>query len=123
MNYQDDIPLAKRIKSIKAITPKSFLPIGLLFLGIGISLTLLVNKSVLRQQISSDDSINSVEKNQKKSLLGHLPYQEASKDELILFSSGIYVHKEIYANLKEMQLRAAQTGISLKLLSGYRSIN
>ncbi len=123
MNYQDDIPLAKRIKSIKAITPKSFLPIGLLFLGIGISLTLLVNKSVLRQQISSDDSINSVGKNQKKSLLGHLPYQEASKDELVLFSSGIYVHKEIYANLKEMQLRAAERGISLKLLSGYRSIN
>ena len=56
-------------------------------------------------------------------MLGHLPYPEASKNELILFSPGIYVHKEIYENLKEMQFMAAQRGISLQLLSGYRSID
>ena len=123
MNYQDDIPLAKRIKSIKTITIKSFLLIGLLFLGLGISLTLLTNKSLLRQIKSLDDSINSSATNQNKSLLGHLPYPEASKDELILFSPGIYVHKDIYANFKEMQFLAAQRGISLQLLSGYRSID
>jgi len=123
MNYQDDIPLAKRIKSIKTITTKSFLLIGLLFLGLGISLTLLTNKSLLRQTKSLDDSINSSATNQNKSLLGHLPYPEASKDELILFSPGIYVHKDIYANFKEMQFLAAQRGISLQLLSGYRSID
>ena len=123
MNYQDDIPLARRIKSIKTITTKSFLLIGLLFLGLGISLTLLTNKSLLRQTKSLDDSINSSATNQNKSLLGHLPYPEASKDELILFSPGIYVHKDIYANFKEMQFLAAQRGISLQLLSGYRSID
>ena len=123
MNYQDDIPLAKRIKSIKTISIKSFLRIGLLFIGLGISLTLLANKSVLRQTKSLEDSINSIETTQNKSLLGHLPYPEASKDELILFSPGIYVHKDIYENFKEMQYIAAQRGISLKLLSGYRSID
>ena len=123
MNYQDDIPLAKRIKSIKTITNKSFLRIGLLFVGLGISLTFMVNKSVLLQTKSSDDSLNSVEINQDKSLLGHLPYPEASKDDLVLFSPGIYVHKDIYENFKEMQFIAAQRGISLQLLSGYRSIN
>ena len=123
MNYQDDIPLAKRIKSIKTITPKSFLRIGLLFVGLGISLTLLVNRSVLLQTKSLDDLINSTESTQDKSLLGHLPYPEASKDELILFSPGIYVHKDIYENFKEMQFMAAQRGISLQLLSGYRSID
>ena len=123
MNYQDDIPLAKRIKSIKTISINSFLRIGLLFLGLGISLTLLANKSVLRQTKSLEDSINSIESTQNKSLLGHLPYPEASKDELILFSPGIYVHKDIYENFKEMQYIAAQRGISLKLLSGYRSID
>jgi len=123
MNYQDDIPLARRIKSIKTITTKSFLLIGLLFLGLGISLTLLANKSVLRQTKSLDYSINTSATNQNKSLLGHLPYPEASKDELILFSPGIYVHKDIYANFKEMQFLAAERGISLKLLSGYRSID
>ena len=122
MNYQDDIPLAKRIKSIKTITTKSFLRIGLLFLALGIALTTLANKSVLRQTKSLEDSINSADKNQKKSLLGHLPYPEASRDELILFSAGIYVHKEIYDTFKEMQSKAAQRGISLQLLSGYRSI-
>ena len=123
MNYQDDIPLAKRIKTIKTITPNSFLRIGVLFLGLGISLTLLLNKSVLRQTISLDDSLNSIQSTQNKSLLGHLPYPEASKEELILFSPGIYVHKDIYDNFKEMQFKAAQRGISLQLLSGYRSID
>ncbi len=123
MNYQDDIPLAKRIKSIKTITAKSFLRVGILFLGLGIFLTVLANKSVLLQTESSEDLIDSPEITQNKSLLGHLPYNEASKEELILFSPGIYVHKDIYKNLKEMQFKAAQKGISLKLLSGYRSIN
>ena len=123
MNYQDDIPLAKRIKSIKTINTKSFLRIGLLLFGFVISITFLANKSVFRQTTSSVNSIKSTERKQNKSLLGHLPYPEASKDELILFSPGIYVHKDIYENFKEMQFMAAQRGISLKLLSGYRSID
>ena len=123
MNYQDDIPLAKRIKSIKTINTKSFLPIGLLLFGFVISITFLANKSVFRQTTSSVNSIKSTERKQNKSLLGHLPYPEASKDELILFSPGIYVHKDIYENFKEMQFMAAQRGISLQLLSGYRSID
>ena len=123
MNYQDDIPLAKRIKSIKTINTKSFLRIGLLLFGFVISITFLANKSVFRQTTSSVDSIKSTERKQNKSLLGHLPYPEASKDELILFSPGIYVHKDIYENFKEMQFMAAQRGISLQLLSGYRSID
>ena len=123
MNYQDDIPLAKRIRSIKTFTSRSFLRFGILFFGLGISLTFLANKPLFRQTKSLDDSINSTEINQNKSLLGHLPYPEASKNELILFSPGIYVHKEIYESFKEMQFMAAQRGISLKLLSGYRSID
>ena len=123
MNYQDDIPLAKRIKSIKTINTKSFLRIGLLLFGFVISITFLANKSVFRQTTSSVNSIKSTERKQNKSLLGHLPYPEASKDELILFSPGIYVHKDIYENFKEMQFMAAQRGISLQLLSGYRSID
>ena len=123
MNFQDDIPMAKRIKSIKTINTKSFLRIGLLLFGFVISLTFLANKSVFRQTTSSVNSIKSTERKQNKSLLGHLPYPEASKDELILFSPGIYVHKDIYENFKEMQFMAAQKGISLQLLSGYRSID
>ena len=123
MNYQDDIPLAKRIRSIRTLSSKSFLRFGLLFIGLGVSLTFLADKSFLRQTKSLDDSINSTEINQNKSLLGHLPYPEASKNELILFSPGIYVHKEIYEKFKEMQFMAAQRGISLQLLSGFRSID
>ena len=123
MNYQDDIPLAKRINSIRTIPAKSFFRMALLFFLFCISLIFLSNKSVLRQTKSSEDSINLIENIQNKSLLGHLPYPEASKDELILFSPGIYVHKDIYENFKEMQFKAAQRGIDLQLLSGYRSIN
>ncbi len=123
MNYQDDIPIAKRVKSIKTISTKSFLRIGLISLGLGISFVLLVNKSVLRITQYSNNSIKSSETIQNESLLGHLPYTEASKEELILFSPGIYVHKDIYKNFKEMQFLAAQRGISLQLLSGFRSID
>jgi len=123
MNYQDDIPLAKRINSIRTIPAKFFFRMVLLFFLVGISLIFLSNKSFLRQTKSSEDSINLIENIQNKSLLGHLPYPEASKDELILFSPGIYVHKDIYENFKEMQFKAAQRGIDLQLLSGYRSIN
>ena len=83
MNYQDDIPLAKRIRSIKTFTIKSFMGLGFLFLGCGISLMFLVDKSFLRQTKFLDDSINSPQINQNKSLLGHLPYTEALKNELI----------------------------------------
>ncbi|WP_413390237.1 M15 family metallopeptidase [Prochlorococcus marinus] len=123
MNYQDDIPLAKRIRSIKTLSNKSFLRLGLLLVGLSISLSFLANKSFLRQTKSLDNVISSSKTKQNKSLLGHFPYPEASKNELILFSPGIYVHKEIYENFKEMQLMAAQRGISLQLLSGYRSID
>ncbi len=123
MNYQNDIPLARRIRSIKTLTVKSFLRLGVLFVGLGISLMFLVDKSLLRQTKSLKESIESTEINQDKSLLGHLPYPEASKNELVLFSPGIYVHKEIYENFKEMQFMAAQRGVSLQLLSGFRSID
>ena len=123
MNYQDEIPFAKRVKSIKTITIKSFLRIGLLSIALGISLTYLATKSVLRQTKFLNNENNLIEETKDLSLLGHLPYPEASIDELILYSPGIYVHKDIYENLKEMQFKAAQKGISLQLLSGYRSIN
>ena len=123
MNYQNDIPLAKRIRSIKTLNVKTFIGFGLLFVGLGMSLAFFVNKSFLLQTKSLDDSITPTETIQNKSLLGHLPYPEVSKNELVLFSPGIYVHKEIYENFKEMQFMAAQRGISLKLLSGYRSID
>ncbi len=123
MNYQDDIPLAKRIRSIKPLTTKSFFGLGLLCVGLGISLTFFANKSFFVQKKALDDSSSSIEIDQNKSLLGHLPYPEVSKNELILFSPGIYVHREIYENFKEMQFLAAQRGVSLQLLSGYRSID
>ena len=123
MNFKDDIPLAVRVKSIRTISIKSFLRLFLLALGLGVTLAVLANRSFLRQTKYSSDPINSSETIQNKSLLGHLPYPEASIDELILFSPGIYVHKDIYEKFKEMQFKAAKKGISLKLLSGYRSID
>ena len=123
MNYQDDIPLAKRIRSIKTPTNKSFLRLGLILVGLGISLTLLSEKSLFFQTKTLEESVKSPESNKDNSLLGHLPYPEANKNDLVLFSPGIYVHKEIYENFKEMQFMAAQKGVSLQLLSGYRSID
>ena len=77
MNYHDDIPLAKRIRSIKTLTNKSFLRLGFLFVGL-VYRYFLANKSFYKTK-SLDDSINSTETNQNKSLLGHLPILRLQK--------------------------------------------
>ena len=110
MNYQDDIPLAKRIRSIKTLTNKSFLRLGLLFFGLGVSLMFLADKSLFRQTKSLDNSINSTETNQNKSLLGHLPYPEASINELILFSPGITFIKKFMKILRKCNLWRPKEG-------------
>ncbi len=55
-----------------------------------------------------------------KSLLGHFPYPEADPNDLV-YVSGISMHADTAQAFRRMRKEAALEGITLSLLSGYRS--
>ena len=55
-------------------------------------------------------------------ILGHLPYEETSKEELVLIEPHIWVHKDMSQSLIRMRNDAKKEGVNLVFLSGYRSI-
>ena len=56
-------------------------------------------------------------------ILGHLPYNEISKEKLVLIEPNIKVHTDMRDSLLKMREEAKKDGIYLVFLSGYRSIN
>ena len=123
MNSNDDIPLAKRINFPTTISTKSIFSLILLVFGLGVPFTVFIANRFLRQDFFSNNSIISSETNETNTLLGHFPYPDASSEDLVLFSPGIFIHKDIFDKFTEMQSKASKSGIPLQLLSGYRSIN
>ena len=59
----------------------------------------------------------------KRQILGHLPYNEISKEKLVLIEPNIEVHMDMSESLLQMKEDAKNEGIFLVFLSGYRSIN
>ena len=64
-----------------------------------------------------------VERNYDDRILGHLPYNETSKDKLVLIEPNIEVHIDMRDSLLKMREEAKKDGIYLVFMSGYRSIN
>ena len=114
-----EIPLAERRyldekklkfkKQIIFISPLLILILS--FLGLLLKSNLNINYS----------NINNPEKNDP-SILGHLPYKEISKKELVFIEPHIWVHKDMSQSLLRMRQDAKKEGIYLVFLSGYRSI-
>ena len=62
--------------------------------------------------------------NHEHRILGHLPYNEISKEKLVLIEPNIEVHiDDMRDSLLKMREEAKKDGIYLIFLSGYRSIN
>ncbi len=61
--------------------------------------------------------------NHDHSILGHLPYNEISKEKLVFIEPNIHVHIDMSESLLKMREDAKKDGIGLIFLSGYRSIN
>ena len=61
--------------------------------------------------------------NDDRSILGHLPYNEISKEKLVVIEPNISVHIDMRESLLKMRQDAKNDGIFLVFLSGYRSIN
>ena len=64
-----------------------------------------------------------VKRNHDARILGHLPYNETSKEKLVLIEPNIEVHMDMRDSLLKMREEAKKDGIYLVFLSGYRSIN
>ena len=61
--------------------------------------------------------------NDDLSILGHLPYEEISKEKLVFIEPNIEVHIDMSKSLLKMREAAKKEGINLVFLSGYRSIS
>ncbi|MBO8243646.1 D-alanyl-D-alanine carboxypeptidase family protein [Prochlorococcus marinus XMU1411] len=120
---QFDIPLAKRIhlnNYNSILLKKLFIYFPFIFLILSIfGLRLIRNK-----EIGSLRNLNlQAQRNHDHRILGHLPYDEISKEKLVLIEPNIEVHIDMRDSLLKMRDEAKRDGIYLVFLSGYRSIN
>ena len=65
---------------------------------------------------------NFMMNNSDPRILGHLPYEEVLKEELVFIEPHIWVHKDMSQSLLRMRQEAKREGVNLVFLSGYRSI-
>ena len=124
-NFVSEIPLARRSMPVRGVSSERlrYLFFGSIFLtlfSVFITLKLSSNENLLisaqEKQLRSNISEDGL-------LLGHFPYPEVSKDNLVSVYKGLDVHIDTYRALVKMRNAAASEGISLVALSGYRSID
>ena len=118
-----DIPLAKRtyLNNPNSILLKKlliFFPILLLIFSF-FALRMIRNLGARPLR----NSIFQFEKKHEHRVLGHLPYNEISREKLVLIEPNIEVHVDMRDSLLMMRKEAKKDGIYLVFLSGYRSIN
>ncbi len=122
-NNQFDIPLAKRIYLNK---PNSILFKKLLLFSPFLFLLFTLASLLLFGNIEKGPFrilTFQAAKNPARRILGHLPYNEISKDKLVLIEPNIEVHIDMRDSLLNMREEAKKDGIYLVFLSGFRSIN
>ena len=120
---QFDIPLAKRtyLNNPNSILLKKLLIFSpFIFLIFSIAALRFIRNVEL---IPLNNLKFKVEKIYDGRILGHLPYNEISKEKLVLIEPNIEVHMDMRGSLLKMREEAKKDGIYLIFLSGYRSIN
>jgi len=123
VNEAFDIPVAER-KYLKETNIKLnkiiLLSLPVLFLLFSLTGLRLRRNS----ELSTIGKINIQNaENLDNSILGHLPYDEVSKEKLVFIEPNIEVHIDMRDSLLKMREHAKDDGILLVFLSGYRSIN
>ena len=120
-NKNDDIPLARRSSPLRRPNKREA---GLILLfSAGIATFLMVLSLALfpgfRRSLLflSGQAVPTADGR----LLGHYPYPEALRGDLIEVFQGLEIHKDTYRALKSMTSAASAAGVDLVLLSGYRS--
>ncbi len=114
-NNINDIQVAER----KYIKSNRLLKFKIIFFLTPVFLFLVSIFWLRYQKVFAYRSSNSIS---DQKLLGHLPYKEISKNNLIEVQPNILVHKDMYSSLMKMKYEAQKEGVFLVFLSGYRSI-
>jgi len=120
-----DIPVARRSQLIKPQRRfrfrQSLLTATLLLAGTA-SLIWLFRDPIQRQLAPPPVRGLNVRQGLDGRLLGHFPYPEAPSSDLVDAAPGIALHRDAAEKFLAMQRDAAADGVSLRLLSGFRSI-
>ena len=123
LNEIFDIPVAKREyleETNSKFKKKLLLLLPVLFLLFSITGLRLIRNSKI---ISSSNKNIQKYNNFDESILGHLPYNQISKDKLVVIEPNIEVHIDMSESLLKMKGDAKKDGVNLVFLSGFRSIN
>ena len=123
----DDIPLARRSTPLskgRGSKPRIWLRIfgtfAVLLLAGGLWL-------VLRTGDTTRDRTTlarlAAQRTSDGRLLGHFPYPEASATQLVTIAPGMRLHRDAATSFLAMRGAAAADGISLSVLSAFRSVN
>ncbi len=120
-----DIPVARRTPlgppQRRIRFRQSLLTAALLLAG-SASLAWLFREPIKRQLAPPPVRGLNVRQGLDGRLLGHFPYPEARASDLVDAAPGIALHREAAGAFLAMQRAAAADGVSLRLLSGFRSI-
>ncbi len=120
-----DIPVARRSPLIKPQRRFRFrqalLTASLLLAGTA-GLVWLFREPIRRQFAPPPVRGINVRQSLDGRLLGHFPYPEALSRVLVDAAPGIALHRDAAEEFLAMQRHAAADGVSLRLLSGFRSI-
>ena len=118
-----DIPVAERKYTNESDSKnKKKLLLTISFLLLLFSITVLRMSRNLNQSPLKNINIQNPN-NHDHSILGHLPYEQISKEKLIVIEPNIEVHIDMSESLLKMREDAENDGVFLVFLSGYRSIN
>ena len=122
INQYVDIPIAERkyLKESNSKIKKKLLLISpfLILLFSLLGFTYINYLKINSYEFRKNDFVNG----KNNTVLGHLPYDEASQDELVFVEPHIWVHKDMFKSLLRMRKDAEKDGIYLVFLSGFRSI-
>jgi zinc D-Ala-D-Ala carboxypeptidase len=122
---RDDIPLARRTLS-PALRPRR----NWRMLGIGagsavaVAALLAVSAPQPLRRLLAPPPVQglSARLSLDGRLLGHFPYREIPADQLVSVAPGVQLQREAAESFQAMQAAAAADGISLQVLSAFRSI-
>ncbi len=115
----DDIPLARRSSPSRKARTRKIILIALALITASCLVSIWFTRTTYLKTLSTATESSSVDQR----LLGHFPYEEASKADLVEIYPGLEIHKETYKSLRRMRAKASADGVRLVLLSGYRSIS
>ncbi len=115
----DEIPVAHRSKSFQTTIKRKFEAV-IFFLSIFLFIGFFLSRPFLFK-VPDADLLTLESETKDNRLLGHFPYPEASPNDLKDVYPGLSIHKDTFRALMDMSSAAEAQGISLVLLSGFRS--